>query len=314
MSGCNCCDQQSPWVSIGLNVEYPPILESRSAEATRGRCAFLINGEWRTKKEQDVFCIRAGNFNPPIPEYVYVEEAVKTDQYFEVNPEGPICDIIETNIPPFVPHPPPHQGEGPVGWFPGCLFPIDARYKNLRGAGDTVTDDDHKEAVLKILDKTPYNEWGLGQPYAFYYDSFGAKSEYRIVHRPSPSCYLKAWIAEITFSENYGDPPSYTIHSEAIKIYTWDPITPPNEPCLTHPLKSVYDDEQIIRSQSFDLNPADGTDKFTLVYVKKYSFLKDYEPEDPLPFDPSTLSAERPDPDILPNGIPAPRFPFVPPS
>lgn len=113
------------------------------------------------------------------------------------------------------------------------------------------------------------------------------KVQWRMVHRPSITCYLKVWFNS-TFTPRAGAPVT-----TAVAPYTWAPSG--SNPCLPDPTKSVADNANIILGQIRDLEiPAeDGTNTIT---IDKWSYVPGYVPDQSHPGNPQ------------PNGWPDPAW------
>ncbi len=114
---------------------------------------------------------------------------------------------------------------------------------------------------------------------------------FRLVHPPTPTCYLKVWLRR-RFVPRY-DALGFV---EPLGVYEWSPTT---DPCLAHPeLPPTHVDNLVVSTERYVLEPP-TKEGWVDMEVVKYSFLSGYEPDDPLP------DGSRPSPDLMPNGFPA---------
>lgn len=113
---------------------------------------------------------------------------------------------------------------------------------------------------------------------------------YKIVHRPTLTCYLKVWIREVFTPQGGGD----TI-AKNLTPYEWKHDGA--DPCMNDPSKSVLDIVNNIESALYQIDPPSepGVRTFNIV---KYSFVEGYTPADP------DINNNRPVPDLMPNGFP----------
>lgn len=288
-SACDCCNSY---------FFDSPIIESRFSWIVRPRCAFKINGEFYKVQNKQFICTS----NPSI---TYIEKRTLNNTEQFLNPEiqfpyGQYCIAThETN-------PPEKDWEFPCN----SIFNYTYVDGSINGE-EPYPESDYKQQVLNTLSYAPwYTESGGDEGFlpvpmgaaprttynnSYLYDdwSYAEKSEYRIVHNPYPSCYLKVWIGEITYANDI-------IVNDITREYVWSPTY---SPCIPNNNKPFYHEENKIISEIFKLNPS-GTNEITFAFLKKWSYLKDYEPDDPIILD--QFMAYRPIPDCKPNGLPDP--------
>ncbi|HEY8898865.1 MAG TPA: hypothetical protein VIM61_00420 [Chthoniobacterales bacterium] len=113
-----------------------------------------------------------------------------------------------------------------------------------------------------------FGAWGDGEASAsfarFGIASFSAtKAQYKIVHPPSPTCYLKVWLQE-TYTPGYGDPVVTNLTP-----YVWQATS---NPCVP-----VEEWETPIETGEEDIELPAETGARTIA-ILAYSFLPDYDP------------------------------------
>jgi hypothetical protein len=292
---CDCCDD--PFIAVDPIFRCEPVLELRFRTIERSKCGYNVGGVAYKETEQEFEC-RDDPFG--ILWTTTRKDAItKTGEYFD--PEqftaiGTYCSVTTTYDPPTSSSPPLCQ----------CCIPFQA-ISELIGLNE-YTDEELRGDILNILQNAPYfpegggfqaNQPAMGTYTADSFTGYGEQTQYRISHRAIPSCYLKVWIGLQTYEYpsigNFG-----SLLNDSNQIYIWQPSS---SPCLPDPTKSAQDDAQIIKSEIYSVDP-DETNKITCAFIRKYSFLPDYEPDDPIVVNPFDIS--RPDPDCNPNGVPNP--------
>jgi hypothetical protein len=123
-------------------------------------------------------------------------------------------------------------------------------------------------------------------------------SQYRVMHGPSMTCYLKVWLRKTTkVVYAYSEPPvpDDITHDDEFGSYEW---VGTGNPCVPDPESSVTGESNIIRGDVRSLDPptSDGNHTTITVEILKYSFLQDYEPD--------ITDEENPQP----NGFPDPTW------
>jgi hypothetical protein len=113
-----------------------------------------------------------------------------------------------------------------------------------------------------------FGAWGDGEASAsfarFGVASFSAtKAQWKIVHPPSPTCYLKVWLQE-TYTPGYGDPVVTNLTP-----YVWQAT---GNPCVP-----VEEWETPIETGEEDVELPTETGTRTIA-ILAYSFLPDYDP------------------------------------
>lgn len=290
MSACNCCSYPYGDYFQSHGIEIRPTFASEFATAEKVKCAFKLEGGEYSQIENTAFC-----FEDPS------QESTRTQTLTEV--DG-ICTYNSEYNPPI------------SSWTGFCGFSSIRQKDDFVGFGE-VSDESLKADVFELLENAEFFSSGLGLAQAWYAvnpqfgnqnfptSGFAGKEQYKIKHLPSPSCYLKVWIGLTTFSfpaNELSSPNLYSLVDDSTAEYIWSPSY---SPCLPDPTKSAFAEENIIESETYFLDPSEDN-QITFAYIKKYSFLPDYEPNDPLPFNPETQELLRPDPDINPNGVGGP--------
>jgi|688.fasta_scaffold06405_13 hypothetical protein len=118
-------------------------------------------------------------------------------------------------------------------------------------------------------------------------------TKYRLVHQPSVTCYLKVWIKRVTVC-SVGEDES---EEEDMLEYEWTGASTNGKLCLDPPFSSGFPSAISIPPESWknnkiestfsgELSPESAAGQTCSVYLQifKYSFLKDYEPNDPNEF------------------------------
>ena len=276
-----------------------PHFETRYREIERTRCAFFVDGLFYTQTETKAYCLE-----DPDQTSTLQKKISKGANYFDPNiGSGAGCIVYPQEfIPPLSSWTGPacvstQAGGPPIG------------FEEEVGTSAVVTDEELKGDVLTILRNASYREWSLSSSPSslFAYGSYSENSglgfaeehQFRVVHLPSPTCYLKVWISFATYAGNFYDGLGSKI-SEFDEIYEWKPTL---NPCLTDTTKSAAADEQVIRSEIYTISPS-KTNVTTIAQFKKFSFLPNYEPDDPIFVDPFQFN--RPTPDFNTDGIPQP--------
>jgi hypothetical protein len=305
-SACNCC-------SVGYNI--PPVLEGRFKDFSDGVCArnFLFNlpdfiplGGFFRKINWRVICDPADAWEvAPVQEYDF-------SQTFSRNEDGFCVFVIE---------------QTPQATFPCTSLQGFWKYEEGSAFGeDPYDEEEFKEENLAALENEDYFPFGGVGTYLSYYlvdwgdypASGGAAAEasqYRVSHYPHPSCYLKVWIVKRRYQANidwFSEVKPIFLDQE-IETYTWNPTT---EICIPNKEKRADDPENVILSDTYEIFPTE-TGIITAVSIFKYSWLPDYEPDDPILSENEVFSGifnfERPVPDFRPDGFPDPtgeRIPF----
>jgi hypothetical protein len=294
---CDCCID--PFFAVDPDFRCEPFFEQRFRDMSRNKCGILLDGVYYKETTQEFECSYLEDDDDIVIVYTTTQTQTNTEGSNYFNPEETFlsdCDFESTFDPPFGSWPNPCKISGamqPVGSPTGT---------------DVYSDEELKNNILSILQGASYfpsnTEFDQNQPAQGWYiannfQGFATETEYRISHRPIPSCYLKVWIAVMTYewdeSFEFG-----ALLNDTNEIYTWQPDS---NPCLPDPTRSVRDDAQIIKSPIYSIGPSQ-TNVGTFAFIRKYSFLPNYEPDDPIIVNPFTVS--RPDPDCRPNGVPNP--------
>lgn len=96
------------------------------------------------------------------------------------------------------------------------------------------------------------------------------KSQIRVEHGPSPSCYLKVWIRS-----NFWNAATETSSSLGVQTYEWNGT---GDPCVTDPdLPASHEDNKIIEVTPRDFSPPLEYGWISL--EAKYSVTPDFEPD-----------------------------------
>jgi hypothetical protein len=301
---CDCC--VDPFSAlVGPNSSPIPILEQRYRDMSRIKCALWLNGAEFRSLVTELECEYILDGNDATFQVTQTQTDTEGSNYF--NPEdtvGSDCSFQITYEPPESSWPDQCQGSGS---FQIVSEPV--------GEG-VYTDEELRDNVLSILSGASYipsnEDFVENQPAQSFYvldrsleessfvSGFATEAEYRISHRALPSCYLRVWIALMTYE--WGPDLEFgALLENSNEIYTWEPTS---NPCLPDPEKSISDDAQIIKSPVYSLAIPAETNTATFAFIRKYSFLPDYEPDDPIIVNPFSFS--RPVPDCKPNGIPNP--------
>lgn len=113
-------------------------------------------------------------------------------------------------------------------------------------------------------------------------------ANFKFVHEPTVSCYLKVWFKKTTTSFGLSTPndcgPFYndeTSQESAIETYEWSGTNVGGGLCIEPhveftPSQLIYGSEKTLTA-----NPADGTSEFIKYEILKWSILENYEPNDP---------------------------------
>lgn len=115
------------------------------------------------------------------------------------------------------------------------------------------------------------------------------KTQFRIIHEPSPTCYLKVWL-KVRGYESYESNNPVELDEY---VYTY---TSSSNPCIPNPNKSIRADEnKISGADIYELGDNLTYDHY-IVSMEKFSCLEDYEPDVSDPDNPQ------------PNGFPDPAW------
>ena len=135
------------------------------------------------------------------------------------------------------------------------------------------------------------------------------KTQTCVVHSPVGTCYLKVWMRDIkTDNDGYGGVTT-TTEDDAVGPYEW---SGEGDPCISNPShgynwsdkgtadahgNEIWGDWDDIPVEDVEAGQTIATKRV----IRKWSFVPDYEPDDPI----GANSLERPNPDKKPNGFPA---------
>lgn len=177
---------------------------------------------------------------------------------------------------------------------------FDSTYSQAMELSDESPRPDLEETYEEALEDLPDDPNGTGITAIFWenldyvndrLDVVVQKAKLKLVHPPTPTCYLKVWVRK-RFTPANGDPDTLT----DVASYEWSGT---GRPCLEDDEKWWLDpDNRITSVQTWELDVPEEPGVLTLE-VKKYSFVQGYEPDNPLP------DGSRPDPDNNPNAFPA---------
>ena len=167
----------------------------------------------------------------------------------------------------------------------------------------TETTESLIERTIAALPETPSTAGCGSQEYSSHASLSSNENDYSITkikvrnkHEPTGTCYLKVWLSDAQTLTG-GDT---TISDDVVGPYIWEGS---GNPCLTHPDALHTDGVNGISGPWYDLDYSTVTtgEEITISrYVRKYSFVPGYEPDDP------NADRSRPCPDPRGNGFPTP--------
>lgn len=138
-------------------------------------------------------------------------------------------------------------------------------------------------------DPLPEGQGYSGEAFKSYNEDGRIKSEqyvrYRLVHTPSPSCYMKVWFVKQVVDSLWNAPDISTQYFIDLEPYEWNGASGSNGYCLTNSQKFNTDKENIIiAGDIFDLDVGDvslGYERHVSIAIRKFSVVKGYEPDEP---------------------------------
>ncbi len=113
------------------------------------------------------------------------------------------------------------------------------------------------------------------------------KIKYRIEHPPIfPACYLKVWVSKITQKIRYVPCPNDPNPCNLCEEYDGLPIKTDEPPYVWESQSCDYDPEEDLSKCEYTIYGPEktitaGVNEDVSVQIKKYSYVKNYEPEDP---------------------------------
>lgn len=121
--------------------------------------------------------------------------------------------------------------------------------------------------------------------------------EVRIAHPPTATCYLKVWLVARTReydqqTETYGPPTD-----AAFQIYEWEGA--PADMTI-----GINEQANRVEGETYVVPRPDEAQTKVTIEVFKFSFLPEYEPDDPQVDSENDYAFIRPTPDCLSNGVP----------
>lgn len=109
-----------------------------------------------------------------------------------------------------------------------------------------------------------------------------SKSQYRLKHPPTITCYLKVWVrlttAESVTNAEALEPPAEGSYTFVDSTYEWRGTT---SPCLTEKMKPVNADENLIVGDPVEVQPPEATENGKAVHIRilKWTLVEGYEPD-----------------------------------
>lgn len=290
MSACDCCDL-FPIDVVGIQYQSKSIVNSR--------CGFLEDNDPCTGPDATVYRTETITYTAP-------EGQTDFEGYFKINVEtnefvawtGEPYDHVKTYTWDAATCECDFTETGFVPEDPGTVEQSVA-YSN------TYSIEQLESNTVACLEDEDFGEWqdtpvDAQRSFVLSFCATGttyseSSAKYRIVHPPTATCYLKAWIYKTVWqidpeTEQESDPVD-----SLFDTYEWFGEPPSPQDGIDEPANKIT-------SEGFQITRPSINTRIE-VYVAKWSLIEGYEPDDPI-INETTRQLSRPVPDCLSNGVP----------